>query len=1405
MIGNFERLDQALVLLLFLLSPTGAQSPEIKFERLSTAHGLSHSSVYAIAQDRRGFMWFGTENGLNRYDGYQFTAYYNDPNDSTSLSNNWVWAILEDRGDALWIGTVEGLNQFDRYKNSFARYQHDASDPASLSSSYVRVLYEDHAGTLWVGTTNGLNRFERESGKFISYNRNADNPEHLGENYILTICEDRAQTLWVGTRGGLFYFDKAQDALILSEQWRELMKNEAPEVSSLYRDRSGILWIGRWGLGTATMRPGLDHPIVPYHYWLHIPAGNSSFYEDHTGTLWIAANGLFQLTRERTVLTGYKYDPNQPGSLSNNQVRAIYEAPASRGVLWFGTLAGGVSKLVGTQKQFMNYRPDFDEPSSLYFNRISAVIEDNEGTFWIGTPGSGLYKFNLERRQFIHSRIKPAFPLISNTDCIEALCVDRKGVLWVGTSYNGGLHRYDSARDRFTHFEHDPNNPFSLSLNHVSAVHEDQLGVLWIGTDGGGLNRLERATERFFHYQHRPEDSGSLSSNKIKTIFEDSAGVLWIGTWGGGLDKFDRAREKFIRYQHESDEANSLSDNRLMSICESPAGVLWIGTSGSGLERFEVASERFTHFTVKEGLPSNNIYGVINDARGRLWISTDKGLSKFDPAAKIFTNYDAADGLPDNEFSERSYCKSASGELLFGGRNGFTVFHPDSIHDDAIAPRVALTDFKIFNQPAKLDTAITEIKRLTLAHDQNFLSFEFAALSYASPEKNRYRYKMEGVDHDWIDNDTRRFANYTNMTPGEYVFKVKGANHDGVWNETGAAVQIVIRPPWWRTRWAYAAYVLLLGTAFYVLHRLERHRFRTLNELERQRFEAQKLRELDQTKSRFFANVSHEFRTPLTLILGPIEKLLAQTGEEEARQNLTMILRNAQRLLRLINQLLDLSKLEAGRMKLEAKAEEVASILKVLLASFASLAERKKIALEFHAPEQPLFVDLDRDKFEKIITNLLSNAFKFTPEGGSISVTAAVGEEQDAESRAQSIAGMKRPRPSARGAQQFSCVRISVRDTGCGIPADQLEKIFDRFYQLDDSHTREHEGTGIGLALTKELVELHRGKILVESELHQGSAFTVLLPVSSGAKMEDRGLRVEEGESRMADRESMSEDQGSSIEPPASSIKDQAPSHRADKRPVVLIIDDHADMRSFMREQLNGAYHILEAQDGAEGLQRALEKMPDLIVSDVMMPKLDGMELCRRLKTEERTSHIPVVLLTAKATGESKVEGLETGADDYVTKPFEAKELHARVKNLITQRRKLRERFRREMILQPAEVTANSMDEQFLQRALHIVEEHLVDAEFGVETFSQKMAMSRQHLSRKLHALTEHSANDFIRVIRLKRAAQLLEKRSATVTEIAYEVGFNNPAYFAECFRKQFGRSPSQYAAQAAQESPLGI
>ncbi len=914
----------------------------------------------------------------------------------------------------------------------------------------------------------------------------------------------------------------------------------------------------------------------------------------------------------------------------------------------------------------------------------------------------------------------------------------------------------------------------------------------------------------------------SPDATAFSAIHQDSNGIFWLGT-KEGLWRLDPATGTLKNYRNDSKNPSSLSHNTVLSICADPAQPdrrLWVGTQGGGLNLFDCATEAFTSFTEKDGLPNNVIYAILSDGAGHLWLSTNQGLSRLDPRTRTFKNYYVNDGLQDNEFNACAYFKSSSGALFFGGINGFNAFYPEDIQDNPHAPPVVLTGFQIFNKPASfrapdspLKMPISETKELTLRYDQKVFSFEFAALDYTDPAKNQYAYKMENFDADWQPVSKRRNATYTNLDPGKYVFRVKASNNDGVWSEEGLALAITITPPLWRTWWALGFYLIAGagGLIGFVQRREHALKART-NELEaavaertalvrtqneRLAAQAHKLQEADQLKSSFFANLSHEFRTPLTLILGPVEQELEKAPGEVSRRNLRLIKGNARRLLRLINQLLDLSRLEGGKMPLQAAPQDLVGLLKGITMSFASLAERKQIALKFVAREAEVIAYLDQDKVEKIFYNLLSNAFKFTPEGGSVEVAMASSEAPGAvsdERVAQDDTHALPKKPPG------NYVEITVRDTGIGIPADRLPFIFDRFYQVDSSSTREYEGTGIGLALVKELVELHRGQIGVMSSSGQGAAFTVRLPLGK------EHLQPQEIMANVVTAKRVSNENEDALETHAFSADEDEPSEELAAKPptvpqsseeaIVLVVEDHADFRNFIRNHLEPAYKVIEAAQGEDGWEAAVTNIPDLIISDVMMPKMSGYDLCARLKRDERTSHIPVILLTAKAGAADKIAGLQTGADDYLPKPFDAMELQVRIKNLIESRRALRERFKQTVLLKPSELNVHSADEVFLKKVLAVVEKHLDKEDLTVDQVADGVGMSRAQLNRKLRAITNQSVMEFVQSIRLQRAADLLRKKVGTIAEIAFMVGFGDPSYFTKSFRKQFGKTPSEFIAQ---------
>jgi signal transduction histidine kinase/DNA-binding response OmpR family regulator len=725
--------------------------------------------------------------------------------------------------------------------------------------------------------------------------------------------------------------------------------------------------------------------------------------------------------------------------------------------------------------------------------------------------------------------------------------------------------------------------------------------------------------------------------------------------------------------------------------------------------------------------------------------------------------------------------------------------------DNPHVPPVVLTDFKIFNKSvlrekdSPLNSPISETNEIILNYDQSIFSFEFAALDYSAPEKNQFAYQMEGVDPDWVYTNARhRFATYTQLSPGQYIFKVKASNNDGIWNEDGTSVEIIILPPWWRTTWAYLIYAFLILTVLYSLRHYDIKRQHLKNELALEHEHARKLQEIDRMKSRFFANISHEFRTPLTLILGPIEKWLPKLRNPQLKTELTMMQRNANRLYRLITQLLDLSRLESDSMTLHAREENIIQLIRTFVQSFESLAKIKKISLEFSAQQEAINLYVDKDKIEKVMYNILSNAFKYTPKGGKIGIHLLKTQLPLSlpPSRDRLFSKGKRERSRLSRGDFGGCIEITVTNTGSYIPPEEIDHIFNRFYQVDDSYIRDHEGSGIGLALTKELVELHYGMISVESDKDQGTSFYVWLPLGMDHLKDEEIIEKDAIQKKHIAAESI-ELTNQVVETTGhTSPGSTAKSRLRISRPIVLIVEDNTDMRRYLKDSLENKYRILEAAEGESGHKIATDKIPDLIISDVMMPKMDGFEFCRNVKTDERISHIPVILLTARAAKDDKIEGLETGADDYISKPFNADVLKARVKNLIEQRRKLRDRFTHEVLIHPQNIAVSSMDEKFIKRSINIIENEMSNHDFTVEKFCREFGMSRSQMHRKIHALTNQSVSQFIRVIRLQRAIQLLEKKAGTVAEISYIVGFNSPIYFNKCFKHHFHMSPMEYISR---------
>ena len=1391
-----------IIALLTLLS-VQTFTQDISFKHLTADDGLSNNQILDVIQDKTGFIWFATQDGLNRYDGYNFKVYRHVQGDSTSISNNSTWALFEDISGYLWIGTKSGeLNRFDPSTESFKHWKIKSD---IIKENSINSIFEDSKGAIWLGTySSGLYRFDPVTEKIENWKNTPEKPNLLTNNYITAILEDQQGNLLVSSYIGLNKFNYGTS----KNEFIHFFNN--PNNSNSLTDniiwsltKSEInpdeIWIGTSnGLTKYNSSTGFFTQIKIYNPQ-KLQFGNSAgnVIEEITGNenyLWIDSySGLIRFNMVTGQQIRYVADEEKPNSLISNQINKIISDRT--GVMWVAT-QNGVSSLSPKSGKFNNLSfVGFDElGSELLKNKsITAIAQTENKTIWFGTT-EGLYYLTeaskkSDFRKFQHSENIHIWSLTAGQD----------DQLWIGT-YGSGLMKLDLNDMKLKPIEITHPRFRTQSVLFNKSLHRDIEGNLWIGYWGLGLAKFDPKTNHIAVWQNdRNNSSSSLSHNDVWVIYSDSKGRLWIGTNGGGLNLLvDEKEGKFVNWMIDENNPKGFSSNNIYAVIESAVGknsitssetVLWIGTS-NGLNKVVIQQQdlsdlsqikaEITSYTVEDGLNDNVIHSIIEDQSGNLWLSTSTGISLFDIEKKSFTNFTKADGLIGGDFNSNSSFKNDEGLIFFGGVKGLNYFQPDQISLSKYIPEPIITNFYIFNEAVQIGSgsplkkSINQSDEIILSYDQNVFSFEFAALDFNSPQSIQYEYMMEGFDEDWIESGTRRFVTYTNLSSGKYSFKVKSTNADGVWVDNTKSLSVVIGSPWWATGWAYAIYIIIIITGLYTIRRFELNRTRLKNIIRMREFEANKQKELDETKSRFFANLSHEFRTPLMLIKGPIEQLMEDKSNGKNLQRYRMIYRNTQNLQSLIEQLLELSQLEAAAIPVKAKQENIISTLKGLLYSFESLAQDKNITLSFNSKENSILAWFDKDKLEKIINNLLSNAFKFTNDGGRIDVDV---EKQSVDSR------------------EF--LQIRVTDSGIGIPKVKLDKIFDRFFQVDDSSQRAFGGSGIGLALVKELVELHRWEIFVASEAGKGSEFTLKIPLwdylveNQKIKSEiiDTSELIEVGSYRQAE---LTENNLGEV-----NADDQTDSITIHDLPSILLVEDSQDVRLYLYDLLKSDYTIYQAINGKEGISIAQEKMPDLIISDIMMPEMDGMEFCRRIKTDWLTSHIPVILLTAKASGESKIEGLETGADDYLTKPFSSRELFVRIKNLLEQRKRLREKFSKAEDLKPAETTPNPLDEEFLQKAFALIEKNLDDVNFDNDTFAKEMFLSRMQLHRKLQAITGQTPGDFIRTFRLKRAAQLLKENRLPVTQIAFEVGYSSPSQFTRAFTKQFNCTPSEYSNQS--------
>lgn len=1392
-----------ILLLLLLAGITQKAGAQVRFDRIGLEQGLPYSRVSSLLQDSRGYMWIGTTAGLGRWDGYDMRVFRANPSDSTSLSNSSIWTMYEDHEGVLWFGTDGGgLNRYDVQTEQFSSFQHHDRDPGSISADRVSCVFEDRRQRLWIATSGGaLDRLDRENGSFSHlHGDRIPHPCGWGIYQRTVIPLEDGRFLMTSVGAGATVLDPEEPCATRQFKGVDIGDIGCRNVLDAIRDSRGDFWF-------ATSE-GLVRLAATSSALTHYPvdatgrSGTSDrniydVFEDSRGYVWVGtAAGLDRYDPASGTFTHFTHDPLDPFSLADNTVYTITEDRS--GNLWVGTHRG-VSVLTSRNMELLHFRHTL-AAGSLVHDDVSAFAESHDGTIWVGTYGGGICRLDPATGQFTPLRGGPPGKLILS------MLEDAEGRLWVG-SYGDGLYRWDPDTRGWRVFTADFDDPARLSHNDIHTLLADGSDGLWVGTNYG-LNHYDFRSGRFSRHMHRDL---SLLQHQIRSLHDDGT-RLWIGSVGGLylLDAGGRVRTNIGQGDRAPDAPFR---QNISALYEADDGSLWIGTSGAGLYHLRLDRLQWKRYTVQSGLVSDAICAIAKERDGGLWITTHGGLSVYNERRGSFRSFDARDGLLNIQFNPGAALRASNGALYFGGTDGITYRPAVVPRLHASAPPVYLTELRIWNRrvrpletgsPLQRPLAVTDAIKLDA--DQNMITITFAALDFTAPERNRYRYFLEGLHERWIEAGNSHSATFTNLDPGSYVFRVVAANSAGVWNEEDATLAIEVLPPFWRSTWAYILYVVLGVLVIGALMRVRERQVRLQEQLERERLEAEQLHELDHMKSSFFSNISHEFRTPLTLILGPAAQIARRLDDPWIRRKTGVIRDHAGRLLQLVNQILDLSRLEAGQMQISPRRGDIITVLRRVTDSFVSHAEEKDIDLRFDSAEESCMALFDREPIEQIMMNLLSNAFRFTEPGGRITVTVRCGS---------GATGMPGAAHQSRSDAQ-PMLTVEVADTGCGIPANHLPHVFDRYYQVQAQSYA--GGSGIGLALARELVRYHGGDIRVASEEGDGTTFTFTLPrggddtrdipeTLSAADTRDTVADADAGEqahegwkherpagntpalTAAGETDAARQDTGAPAVPDTSTVH------------IILLVDDHADLREYMREILEPEYRVLEAQNGRVGMEMAVEHLPDLIITDVMMPVMDGFALCRQIRADERSSHIPVVMLTARSDDQSRHTGLEEGANDYLTKPFNPDELLLRVRNLLALRRALAERFSETSVTERGftldEKQYVSQDRKFLDAVVAVIEEHLDDESFSPNHLFREIGMSRTQFQRKIKALTGMSPSRFIRSVRLERARQMLEQNTGTVAEVAYTVGFNSQSYFTTCFRERFGMTPGQMKSQS--------
>jgi signal transduction histidine kinase/ligand-binding sensor domain-containing protein/DNA-binding response OmpR family regulator len=1356
------------------------QNTDYQFSHLDITNGLSNNQINCIYKDSNGFMWFGTTSGLNRYDGYKFKVFKHIATEETSLANNFVLNVFEGPNNEMWVQTHSGISIYnsdnERFNNNptaeLARYK--------VTSDKITSIRKDRQNNFWFITPDkGIYYYNPHQKTTAYYTASAKSATVLHSNNVADIIIGNDNLVWFIYSDGVIDKFNSKTQRLLQRSTALNKFNTKPEMYYGTVGKDNNLWIYAYGspLGVYCYNTASNHVLNITKESPGIALNNNvinSIVQGDDNNIWIGTDhggiNLIDVTTHKVIYLVNRDDDVR--SLRGNCVQ-LYKDNA--GIIWAGTYKQGISYYHKGIIQFPLARHYVSNPTSLPYEDVNCFVEDDKGNLWIGTNGGGLLYYNQATKrytQFKHDA-KNAASLSNNV--VISLLIDSRKRLWIGT-YFGGLERLSS--NQFIHYRHKANDAASISDDRVYSLIEDSSSQIWAGTFAGGLNIYDDKTDGFKHPKY------AMSSEYTALLYEDRQRNIWIAR-DKGVDVIEKTSNKVRHYGNHAKNSNSLISNDVNCVFQDDKGLYWISTK-EGLSILNAATGKFININEDKGLPNNNIWNIMQDKKGLIWVSSANGIAsiQLQKAGNTYKytikKYDEFDGLQGKEYNANSAYKTRSGNMIFGGSKGYNLFNPDNIHAFNLKSQIRFTDFQLFNKSLNvgdsvaghvvLPKSITGLKSLVLKPNENVFSLQFAVCDYFNPNKITYQYKLEGFDKGWLTAQQNvPKATYTNLDAGDYVFRVRASNANDPLNFTSAALNIKVLPPFWKTPFAYALYALVfIGTLFYIRHRgivklkkgfaLKQEKLEAERKVAKEREEARRMHELDLMKIKFFTNVSHEFRTPLSLIISPIDGLIKSNDKPEHQQQLAMIKRNGKRLLNLVNQLLDFRKMEFKELKLCESKGDIIHFIKDVSSSFTDLADQNQIQFLFDTDIDALVTRFDHDKIERILFNLLSNAFKFTASGGHISVFVNLVRNE-----------------FVSGDQQV--LELKIIDTGIGIPKEKQGKIFEPFFQDNLPEGVLNQGSGIGLSISREFVKMHNGEISVESEPGNGTCFTILLP-----------LKIEA-------------EKPSHVEKPALKaltkvITNDVHTLDASKKPVILLVEDNSDMRFYLKDNLKHNFNIVEAVNGKDGWQKALSLHPDLIVSDVSMPEMNGIDLCYKIRHDNRTAHIPVILLTALIEEENQLAGTASGANDYITKPFNFEILLSKINGLLAMQQTLKKTYQKQQDIQAQDIIIVSEDQKFLKNTLACIEENITNPNFSVEELSRQMSLSRVSLYKRLLTLTGKTPVDCIRTIRLKRAVQLLEKSRLSIANVAYEVGFNNPTYFSKVFKEEYGTLPSEYVIE---------